>query len=525
MVYCIKSKTQIKGTLTICRSLHVGGFGTSTNVDLPLATNGQGEIYIPGTSLAGALRGWMSRIYGSGEANKLWGWQDLNSSTERGHASRVFVEDATVTLGGKPMTPKQMEIRSGVGIDRHSGTAAENYLYNRGVIPRGATLDFAMSVEEMSGSDSSAMDSLLLALTSEDIRLGAAKSRGLGRVRLSDVRYLKSDWSSRAGMLKFLKHTCDRDGFTQWNRPSEAKQVPKLKITLDWKPIGPLMVKSEMTGDVVDILPLMGRTDGEKLAFLLPGSSIKGALRSQAERIVRTVLDLSEETDDLTQQMDLPLIRELFGWTTRETSGSNGARQNGKMGALFIEDCFSDTKHPLDTLRELSQVPKDNPVDLQKLLGSKQLAKGQLDTQVAYHVAVDRWTGGATDGFLYTNLEPFNLPWEPIEFSLDWQRLSSTDETSDELATVALLLLLIRTMSERKVPLGYGTNRGMGSLALRKVTIDFQGELPSDLAALRGSWSLQGDRAFNLDVIDSHTLEVLHRAWAEWVELNREERS
>ena len=62
MVYQVYSKIQIKGKLLVVRSLHVGGFGTSTNVDLPLAVNGQNQVYIPGTSLAGALRGWMGRL-------------------------------------------------------------------------------------------------------------------------------------------------------------------------------------------------------------------------------------------------------------------------------------------------------------------------------------------------------------------------------------------------------------------------------------------------------------------------------
>ena len=189
MVYQVYSKIQVKGELQVVRSLHVGGFGTSTNVDLPLAVNGQNQVYIPGTSLAGALRGWMSRV-NPDIVNILWGFQpDAKSpNSDRGHASRIFIEDAPVQLknssGGTTfMTSQQMEIRSGVGINRHSGAAADQCLYNRGVIPRGATLEFNLSVEivdsEKETNIKQAIDQLLLAMKSEEIRLGAAKTRGL----------------------------------------------------------------------------------------------------------------------------------------------------------------------------------------------------------------------------------------------------------------------------------------------------------------------------------------------------------
>jgi CRISPR/Cas system CSM-associated protein Csm3 (group 7 of RAMP superfamily) len=555
MVYCIESKTVIQGKLLVVRSLHVGGFGTSSNVDLPLAINGKGHVYIPGTSLAGALRGWMRYVCEEQVVNNLWGFQadkpDLQpTQKQKGHASRIIVEDAEVTLpNGKSMTRRDTEIRSGVGIDRHRGAAAENYLYNRGVIPRNATLDFQLSIEIPEGENSKvfqdSLDQMLLALTAEEIRIGAAKSRGLGRVKLIGNQSTPSTpknslpaaqtfkLNSRDGLLSFLAHRAmPISNLPDWQKPIDSLTLPQLVVKLDWQPIGPLMVKSELTGELIDVLPLMSSVNGDRLAFLLPGSSIKGALRTQAERIVRTVMRSHPlDSDDLKEQIKgLPLIDILFGCSS--DSDSEPALQKEKkskwakgLGALLIEDCFSEPIHPANTLQRLSQIPKDDPEALDKVLRETALTNEKQETQVAYHVAIDRWTGGAADNFLYTNLEPFHISWEPIELAIDFNRFPSDNPEDDldkaledKLAAVALLLLLLRDLGDRRIPLGYGTNRGLGTFTLNKVTFEAKGAVPEVLKALAAKpWQAQENKPLSFAQLDASVLKKLDEAWQQWL--------
>ena len=554
MVYSIESKIQVRGQLRVVKALHVGGFGTSTNIDLPLAVNGQGQVYIPGTSLAGALRGWTRQVMGEELANALWGYQPdpataplmgTDKQNKDGHASRVLIEDARVSLAsGEAMTPTHMEIRSGVGIDRFRGAAAEKCLYTRGVIPKGATLAFELSVEIVDQGKQetvkNAVEQLLLAMQSEEIRLGAAKSRGLGRVRLENCKQLRREttadvvgivpmgMSDRTGMLALLKARQNLDAhFCDWKAPAVTHQRPRLIITLDWQPVGPLMVKSTLTGKAIDILPLMAAHESGE-SFLLPGSSIKGAVRSQAERIIRTVTDrhLTEASDFLTQ-IRLPLINELFGIaadekaSTAPNSNSEKSWQQG-LGALYMEDCFSQTQHPRNTLQQLSQVDQDQPQSLKSALTSTNMTGEQCDTQLAYHVAVDRWTGGAAENFLYTNLEPFNVPWEPMEWAIDFDRMPISE--SDSLAGAALLLLLLRDLSNRKIPLGYGTNRGLGTLRIKQVSFEIRGEVPSPLEALAGTtWQAEGEAALSFTGLDSEMLGPLNSVWQTWIQQNMQE--
>ena len=52
----IHARYRITGKLTAVTPLHVGGYGETADTDMPLARNGAGDLYVPGTSLAGPTR-------------------------------------------------------------------------------------------------------------------------------------------------------------------------------------------------------------------------------------------------------------------------------------------------------------------------------------------------------------------------------------------------------------------------------------------------------------------------------------
>jgi RAMP superfamily len=126
----IRSRLKINGILITQSPIHVGGMDGNPQVDLALASNGQGQYYIPGTSLAGAFRAWMEMSSNDKNDNKLknlWGFQEENGRS--GHASFVLIEDATIQ-------GRVAEIRDGVGINRMWGTAAEQVKYDRAILPK-----------------------------------------------------------------------------------------------------------------------------------------------------------------------------------------------------------------------------------------------------------------------------------------------------------------------------------------------------------------------------------------------------
>jgi CRISPR/Cas system CSM-associated protein Csm3 (group 7 of RAMP superfamily) len=514
----IYSRIEIAGTVDVIRTLHVGGMHLDSNVDLTLAVNGKGDVYIPGTSIAGALRAWSEKEFGEEPCRLLWGYQKIGKNEVRGkdeQASAIVVEDAVAnTSDGGVMQSHQMEVRDGIGIDRHLGSTVENFQYTRGVIPRGSTFPLKLSIdcpsEEKAKEIYPILNALLTALTGGEIKLGAAKTRGLGWVELRpNFEHVEHRLNTQKGLLKALRGKSEDYNY----QSSSAKSRPNITLTLTWKPIGPFMVKSEQSGVAIDILPLMGSKGAGQLGFVLPGSSVKGGIRSQAERIIRTLkpeyqtlkLEDQKTTPEFPRQIDLPLIESLFGTSaTPETDAS--AKYLPGLSALSVEDCYSEQTCTSSHWQSVLDARKET--NLQPVLAGV----GIGEIQQAYHVAIDRWTGGAADKMLYTAIEPFGVGWEPITMRLDFDRIP--EDKRD--AALVLLLLLFRDMADRRIALGYGTNRGMGGMQLQSVNFKGVGELP-DLAKEVVEKGLPNG---NLADLGDDLLRRLTDDWTGWLDGN-----
>jgi CRISPR/Cas system CSM-associated protein Csm3 (group 7 of RAMP superfamily) len=403
------------------------------------------------------------------ESNALWGYQDVKS--DRGHASFVLVEDAPIQA--------KAEIRDGVGIDRYYGTAAEHFKFDRAILPRGSRIPLEITIEQNPEEDweraKAEWFNLLEALQNREIRFGAAKTRGLGLVKLVDLKILDQNLSTR-GILDTLRGKGTGTTLGTLSNQSVASNHPQLHIEIQWQPVSTVMVKAEADGIAVDILPLVS-ANGSNLSFVIPGSSIKGTLRSQTERIMRTVLN--KQTDntgdsrkDFSNQLEqVDLIRHIFGAAAKTENGE----QVGNIGALSADDCYASLD--ISEQQWLAVTSAQNESGLRTALDTAKLNS----TQQAFHVAIDRWTGGAADGFLYSNLEPMGVSWQPIHLTISFRRIK---EQSDYLPAIALILLTLRDLSMGKIPLGYGTNRGMGAIRVNNIKLTGSGfdELLSNLA-------------------------------------------
>jgi CRISPR/Cas system CSM-associated protein Csm3 (group 7 of RAMP superfamily) len=498
----IASRIKVSGTLVAQSPVHVGGIGGNPEVDLALAVNGQGQYYIPGTSLAGAFRSWMQIAE---NVDNLWGFQEKND--KNGHASFVIVEDA-------PIQGVDVEMRDGVGIDRVWGTAADRFKYDRAILPRGAKIPLNLTLEVSADFEGGRTQyktlfaSLLKSLENGEIRIGAAKTRGLGRVKLQNLSICESKLCCRDGMLKSLRGDDSKITLDSLlNANQNFRHNSSLTFVINWEPQSPVMVKAEGSGIAVDILPLVSAVENS-LTFVLPGSSIKGALRSQAERIVRTVrfLQNSQKVDthnSFIEQIDIPLVRDLFG-----EAAKTDKKKPGNIGSLFVDDCYAN--RPINPTAWGNVEAATNEKNLREALNNANLQK----TQQAFHVAVDRWTGGAADGMLYSALELMGITWQPIRLTLDLNRLKD-----QRLEGIALLLLCLRDLAEGRIPLGYGTNRGMGALKVTSVVINGYNLNDNSLAKLKAVTLPNG----SLTELNREILDSLDEAWKKWINNSEKE--
>ncbi|ADK84721.1 protein of unknown function DUF324 [Desulfarculus baarsii DSM 2075] len=536
----IRGKVVVRGELCCRGPLAVGGLAVDEAVDLTLAQNGRGNYYVPGSSLAGPMRALLREALGVDKENEppcgasdvdeekallclLFGFQDDRKHSERsagkgspdnGQASLLIVDDAEITpLCDAP----RWEPRDGVAIDRVSGAASHGLLHSRAVIPPDSRIPLRLELDlplddGLAQKCRHALGWLLGHMQEHGLRLGGGKTRGLGLVTLECPEFRVYDFcrdgkkESKEDLFAWLtddekpskKTSNDPSKLLAAHLKKDFSAPPYVRASIEWRALGPLMVKSGREGQGIKALPLMGATGCGDLAAVLPGSSIKGALRARAERIMRTVLDPKKFPENelagcadfakqikvpLLDQIKVPLVRELFGTTANA-------------GLLTVEDVYHQRKVKAEAW-------------LAEKFDKKTFA--QRD-----HVAIDRFTGGAADGLLFSELSPPPDQWSPLVIRLEFPRRSEAGKDRSGMAMCALLLLLLRDMQDGLLPLGYGVNRGLGQIELTKVSWKAAGALPDGGGDLGEIFHGRAGAKFPFGV----EVTELNEAWTAWVTSN-----
>lgn len=330
------TRTEVLGTLVCLGPVHVGGWDTSAEANLTVARDGTGRPCLPGTSIAGALRAYLAGLdqfrrddHGEKLMNALFG--HIVPKGHGGSPSWIRVDDAH--LIGDDVTPVT---RDGVGIDRHSASAAANFLYTRQVLPAGTRFALRLVADTPTAAADppypggwpalihAAVRSMVAGLRQGRVPIGAGRGRGFGWVELRDTTARHADLSDPAGLIAWLT------GGAAATPREVGEDTPqpdgRLGITVAWRPIGPLLVRDSVSGTVVDTLPLTETAADGTVRLLLPGSSIRGAVRAHAERIVRTLRgrNTPPDGDDATGFEEMlrqppPGVDVLFGYAPAGT--------------------------------------------------------------------------------------------------------------------------------------------------------------------------------------------------------------
>ena len=472
---------EVTGELVCCGPLHVGDWHADPGNRMAVQRDGQHRLLIPGTSIAGAVRSWTSSAStasGPFDTRRLFG--HIVPGTERGDVSLIQVDDAVAEA--------VLDHRDGVAIDRGTGAAASGDLYERQVVPAGTRFAFRLTGHEPRAAGArvdEAVSCLVEALAAGRIAFGARRSGGLGRMRLENARIRRGDHATRSGMAAWLRREVDASPLQDGDSAADGT----LTITIRWTARTPVIVQDSIQGTVVDALPLTTRVAGStgdpQLAWLLPGSSVKGALRSHAERIVRTLrgIEVSGQFLDVVRDRQLGPVLTLFGFAgDRSGRVADQHRPSGWRGALNTYDCQSRTTFGQQAWQQVLTAygdGSDPDAELAALRGRLAGLPLAARPRISHHVAIDRWTGGAAENLLFSVLEPASIQWQDLALEVDTRRCRD-----DELA-LPLLLLLLRDLNDGWVQLGFGGTRGRGSIA--GVTVSFAGAgLPPPWECLNG---------------------------------------
>ena len=494
--------------------------------------NGLGEAILPGRSIKGAIRAafeeHMDELdFSKEDLKSLWGGEmrrEVGTRKEQrgdGTNESLPLRASALTFHHAVLwdrTRGDLPHRMSTAIDRTTGGAADGALFAYEYLPVDTTFEIRVSAEALekkqeprnegetqapaptsdatagsSPADSKlvekALKEIVALIDSELISLGGRTGSGWGRIKLNGTatyRVQSVVQSKKGGLKNTLDQLLDLSEPKELTPDKHFGYRPsRSTIEIQWQaPAGLFVGMNKPDGiksseeDTVPAAPLRNwhlndthRADHgdatypkvaheDKASLLLPGTSIRGALRSHCSHIARSIVSDSEGSDELTMAADVHkqlatdplLVRYLFGTTEYR-------------GAVRVHDC--EGQIPEDT-------GKDKPLKLTRN-------------------AIDRVTGSAAHGALYSELLYPHATWDPIEIEIDNAQLCrnicqdlgncalSTVSASDQecerpaiknrlRAAILLLTMAVTDLCEGILPLGGGSGGGLGSIEVSKVS-------------------------------------------------------
>ena len=393
--------------------------------------------------------------------------------------------------------------RHGVGIDRTTGAASDGALYEHEFLPRGTKFDIRITAEgrddETMGRDQSEgipgpassesvkklLEVIVDALTSGAVCLGGRTGSGQGTIQVIEPKLRRTGKTTDTGALTAPADVLDAlIGEDEEGTPIplelggwSLEEPARIRINW-WSPTGIFVAEDdELTKQRKEKAQETDRTANgvteplrdpsvpwDEAQLLIPGTSIRGALRSRPSRIARTVLAAKNElstfaSHDLHEQLaaEPNLVRYMFGSTEYR-------------GAITVHNCLSTDR-------------------------GKRIE--------VTHNAIDRWTGGVIDGGLFTEAVYLGTHWEPITINIDLRQLlnnikaekgpedDGTTVGADEAgvgsedreqpkpihadyahAAYVLLGLVLAELTAGTLPLGSRSTRGLGQVVVSTIKVE-----------------------------------------------------
>ena len=413
--------------------------------------NGLKEPTIPGRSIRGAVRaacdvarqtmedaGHPATQDGGAFSKENWIslWGDETDYTGRSAKDRGLRSSESLPIRKSALTfhtvsfpaDQPMATRHGVGIDRTTGAASDGALYEHEFLPRGTTFTIRITAEGRDGepmgreqskgipgpasseSVKKLLELIVDVLTSGAVCLGGRTGSGQGTIQVIEPKLRRTGKTTDAGALTAPADVLDAlIGQDKEGTPLPLELVgwsleEPARIRINWwSPTGIFVAeddeltkqrkeearKKDPTANGVTEPLRDPSVPWEEAQLLIPGTSIRGALRSRASRIARTVLAARDElstftSHDLHEQIaaEPNLVRYMFGSTEYR-------------GAVTVHDCLSTKR-------------------------GKRIE--------VTHNAIDRWTGGVIDGGLFTEAVYLGTHWEPITIDIDLRQLLNNIE-------------------------------------------------------------------------------------------------
>lgn len=409
----------LKGKLSLLTPALIGS-GKSDWTKMDVILDADGKPFIPATSLIGVLRHRIKLIDQDPEKfNAYWGFSD----EENGRHSALCCSDLCCLSEDKDI---KITTREGIAVDTATGLVKKGALYDYQVIEPGLEFSLNMEVLIKDGDDveffTRMTATIMDLLESGKIALGAKTNNGFGRIklhaaRLSHLRFDNPDHVKQ--WFRFGVEDKDMDLPSIRNVPVLPLQYKNnFVIEAKFKLKNSLIIRSYSDHpDDPDAVTIKSGNNA-----VIPGSSLRGALRARAERIVNT-LNIPGGED---------ILKHLFGFADADSNTDSTEvskeKSNEKIkGKLIVEETLLPAY----------------PEELQP------------------RIKIDRFTGGTIEGALFDSMPLFSEKETGNDSPEKLTRvtLRAGDCTDYE---AGLLLLLLKDLWTGDLAVGGEKNVGRG---------------------------------------------------------------
>ncbi len=444
----IKGKIVLWGQIECLSPVHVGN-GRDEHSDLDIIRDAEGKPIIPATSFVGILRHACEERF-SEQFENFWGY----AKNQEGQQSALCCSDLTLVENSSP----DIVTRDGIRIDNATGLVEKGGKFDFELLEVGSRFGFKLEFtfrEQDETFVKQTARTIYELLAEGGIRLGAKTNNGLGHVRLveENTRVYKFDFTEKKHVFNWLMQKDWRENAIAVDALTKPFKIEKKRfsITATLRLKNALIVRGySQKPEMPDTAQLMSR---EK--WVIPGSSLKGAIRARAERIANTILEEKKAQE---------IICELFGYVKGECRKNNKPQQE-RANNTTDEPDLKDAKRGRVRVQEITLAPNDFPAELQT------------------RIRVDRFTGGVIEGGLFDSM-PIFAPKEGKTMTL---RLEIDDYKDHE---AGLLLLVLKDLWSGDLAIGGEKNIGRGMFEGVRAEIAWKNEkitIEKNIAALKES--------------------------------------
>ncbi|MCG2738053.1 MAG: RAMP superfamily CRISPR-associated protein [Thermoplasmatales archaeon] len=280
----------INGKLHLESPLIIGS-GRDEFVDIEVLKDETGVPFIPATSVIGVLRHYFEDNFPENKGddfNYFWGISEKrNADTQKSIQSAFICHDLYAHEA-------KIRVRDGVRIDPSKQIAADEAKYDFEIIEKGAIFNllWEVTLRQIYNKDSfkRMLATIMFPLKNGTISIGAKTNNGFGKCVLKDINVTEFDFKEKEDVYKWLMQDFSH------GKP-DIDSEPYKKNSNIFSIEGRFAVKNSIIiraySEKFDMPDATNITSNGE--FVLPGTSLKGAIRNRALKILKTFMNEGAE--------------------------------------------------------------------------------------------------------------------------------------------------------------------------------------------------------------------------------------